>query len=138
MTTIVVHHVQGIIYIDASSVSLLPANIRESAGMKFPINLSLLEMFRSHLSIFNRDPIIFKLPENEKWMQLEYVMGVLWDMGSKYYRRYNAIPVMVIDSVDAVAKSDKKMFEVLIRQARLLANARKFSVVLVSCEGNVL
>ena len=58
--------------------------------------------------------------------QLEYVMIVLWDMGSKYYRRYHKIPMMVIDSVDAVAKSDQKMFEVLIRQVKRLANAKKF------------
>ena len=76
--------------------------------MKFPINLSLFEMFRLHLSIFNRDPIIFKLPEDEEWKQLEYVMIVVWDIGSKYYRRYHKIPMMVIDSVDAVAKSDQR------------------------------
>ena len=125
-------------YVDASTVSTLAKDLGEAAGMTFQEIPSIFQSFRSYTSPIHRDPIIFKMPQEEEWKKLEYVIKELERIAPYYTKKYKEIPTIVIDAADTVAKGDSVMFDVLIRGCKRLANNNVINILLISSEDHVV
>ena len=137
-TLFIVHPGQGIVYVDASTISTLAEDLGEAAGMTFQEIPSIFQSFRSYTSPIHRDPIIFKMPQEEDWKKLEYVIKELERIAPHYTKKYKEIPTIVIDAADTVAKGDSVMFNVLIRGCKRLANNNVVNILLISSEDHVV
>ena len=129
---------QGVIYINAVSLSCLAKALGEAAGMTFPKNVSLFEIIRSKTSIFHREPIRFNLPDGNSKDQIEYVLEILDEMSLKYQKRYKEIPTLVIDSTDNIVKENPEMFKTLLKKGKSLVNNKVMNIVFISSEEDVI
>ena len=125
-------------YVDASTISTLAKDLGEAAGMTFQETPSIFQTIRLYTAPFHRDPIMFKMPQEEDWKKLEYVIKEIERIAPYYTKRYKEIPTIVIDAADTVAKGDSVMFDVLIRSCKRLANNKIINILLVSSEGHVV
>jgi hypothetical protein len=110
--------VQGVIYVDAVSLSYLAKALGEAAGMTFPKKVSLFEIIRSKTSTFHGEPVLHSLPDGNYRDQIEYVLEALGEMIIKYQRRYKELPTLIIDSTDNIAKEQTKMFQALFQESQ--------------------
>lgn len=100
---------------------------------------SLLEFLRNRTSVFNREPVVFQLPEERSPEdQLNYVFTNIGKMAIAFNKKFKYPPTLVIDSVDRIAKDDKVMFTTLIQRAKDMVNSGLLHIVLVSSEGHVI
>lgn len=128
---------QGIIYIDATSISSLPEDLGKAAGIVFT-KPTLIEVLRYKTSTFNREPVLFELPKANLADQIDYIMKVLENVSHHYITVFNKVPTLVIDSADTIAKRDEKAFGCLLAHCKHLANQKVMSVMLVLSEGHVI
>ena len=125
---------QGMIYIDATSTSSVPEEIGKAAGIVFT-QPTLIEVLRYKTSTFNREPVLFELPKESLAKQIDYIMKVL---ESTCHAVFKKVPVLLIDSADALAKRDEEAFACLLAHCKSLANKHVIGVLLVSSEGHVI
>jgi len=124
----------GVLYLEIDS----PEGLAEVLSNEIELKTAPSNLFDLMLGYISDKYIHYVgLPQSEV-KALKKVFDVLEDVSEMYYKEVGEIPMLVIDGVDMLAKHDPKLCCQLITHAKVLANMKKLTIVLVSSEGSIM
>ena len=127
----------GVLYHEVFDPCALTQELARAAGMIVkPQNL--FDLLLANVSETYRQYHV--LPEDTDFPSLgvSYVLDAIADTGRSFKIQHGSTPVLVLDGVDLIAKSNPDAFVMLIDRAKFLANEGSLRIVLVSSEGTVM
>jgi len=128
VTTLCNQFPYGVLYFEIKEPKMFATRLAKEIGMKMDLmDLALGYVSEKYVSYYKSHS-----------SKIDVVFGALTDAAKKYKRIYGKVPVIVIDSVDLLAKQDEHTFHRLLTHAKVLANSDLLKVALVSSEGKVV
>ena len=127
-------HPHGVIYHEITEPRSFVVGLTEELGMKTSPT-TVMDLILGYISKGYRH--YHQLPDNQL-AGFDMVTGVLTRAAAAYTKTTGKVPVLFIDGVDLLAKRDPQLCSSLITIAKILANANKVKIILVSSEGCIM
>ena len=127
----------GVLYVELGPDARFAHKIAETCGI--PLKPDMMEVVIAEQFPSWKGKTYLTLPQNDEITALAQVFSVIEKGGLLYKKTYGKkVPVLIIDGVDIVAKSNKKLFDGLLDWAKKCANEDSMLVVMASSDGHVL
>ena len=123
----------GVLYHEVFEPRVLTEELTRAAGMIVKPN-NLFDLLITTVSETYRKYHV--LPKDSS--RISYVLKAIADAGRRFKIQHGCTPVLVLDGVDLIAKTDPGAFVELIDRAKYLANEGSLRIVLVGTEGSVM
>ena len=123
----------GVLYHEVFEPHALTEELTRAAGMIVKPH-NLFDLLITTVSETYRKYHV--LPKDSS--RISYVLKAIADAGRRFKIQHGCTPVLVLDGVDLIAKTDPGAFVELIDRAKYLANEGSLRIVLVGTEGSVM